>query len=94
MLDRRREQCPRLVQAAAGKQHTLDLAAVLGPFLDLVEVAVVRVDRVVNLFVRPIIPAATQFETGRRFLEARRAAGSPDQNLSVATWGLSERVRL
>ena len=50
MIDRLREDLPRLVQAAAGIEHVVDLGPVLGPFFDLVEVAVVRNQRVVGLF--------------------------------------------
>jgi hypothetical protein len=35
MLDRRGEDLPRLVQAAAGIEHALDLGAILGPLLTL-----------------------------------------------------------
>ena len=42
MLDRRRKDLPRLVEIVAGEQHAIDLHAVLGPLLDLVVVAVVR----------------------------------------------------
>jgi hypothetical protein len=51
MLDRRGEDLPRLVQAAAGIEHALDLGAILGPLLDLVEVAVVRDEWVISLFI-------------------------------------------
>jgi hypothetical protein len=53
MLDRRGENLARLVQVAAGKEHTIDLGAVLGPLLDLVEVAVVRDQRLASLFGEP-----------------------------------------
>jgi hypothetical protein len=42
MADRLREDLSRFVQVAAGIEHVVDLGAVLGPFLDLVEVALVR----------------------------------------------------
>ena len=46
MLDRLREDLPRLVQAATGVEHMVDLGPVLGPLVDLVEIAVVRDQRV------------------------------------------------
>ena len=51
MLDRRRKDLPRLVEIVAGEQHAIDLHAVLGPLLDLVVVAVVRLKRVEGFFV-------------------------------------------
>jgi hypothetical protein len=42
MLDRRREDRLRLVETAPGIQHVVDLRSVLGPFLDLIEITVVR----------------------------------------------------
>ena len=42
MADRLREDLSRFVQVAAGIEHVVDLGAVLGPFFDLVEVAMVR----------------------------------------------------
>ena len=42
MFDRRHEDRLRLIQVAAGMQHVVDLRAVFGPLLDLVEIAVVR----------------------------------------------------
>jgi hypothetical protein len=51
MLDRVSEDLPRLVQLTAGIEHVVDLGPVLGPLLDLVEVAVVRDDRIVGFFV-------------------------------------------
>ena len=50
MLDRRREVRLRLIQIAPRIQHVIDLRAVLGPLLDLVEIAMVRDQRVVGLF--------------------------------------------
>jgi hypothetical protein len=37
-----REDLPRLVQVAAGKEYAVDFGSVLGPLLDLVVIAVVR----------------------------------------------------
>ena len=51
MLDRLSEDLPRLVQLTAGIEHVVDLGPVLGPLLDLVEVAVVRDERIVSLVV-------------------------------------------
>jgi hypothetical protein len=42
MLDRRGKDLPRFAQAAAGGQLAIDLCAILGPLLGLVEVARVR----------------------------------------------------
>jgi hypothetical protein len=50
MVDRRGEDLPRLVEVAAGIEHSLDLGAVLGPLLDLL-VAVVSNQRLVGFFV-------------------------------------------
>ena len=55
MLDRRREDRLRLIQVAPGIEHVVDLGAVLGPLLDLVEIAVVRDQRLISLFVRRTI---------------------------------------
>jgi hypothetical protein len=59
MVDRRGEDLPRLVEVAAGEQHPIDLGPVLGPFLDLVEIAAVRNQRLVGLFVGPIAHDST-----------------------------------
>jgi hypothetical protein len=50
MLDRRREDFSRLVEIAPGIEHVVHLGTVLGPFLNLVEVAVVRNRRIAGLF--------------------------------------------
>ena len=42
MPNRRREDVARLFQIATGIEHVVDFGPVLGPLLDLVEVAVVR----------------------------------------------------
>ena len=47
MLDRRREDLARLFKVSTGIEHVVDLGAVPGPLLDLVEVAVVSDERVV-----------------------------------------------
>jgi hypothetical protein len=51
MLDRLDKYFAHLIQVAARKEHAVDLGAVLGPFLDLVEVTVVRDHRVASFFV-------------------------------------------
>ena len=38
----RGEDLPRLVQAAASIEQVIDFGAVFGPFLDLIEIAVIR----------------------------------------------------
>jgi hypothetical protein len=47
-------RCSRLIQVAPRIEHAVDLGAVLGPHLDLVAITVVRDQRLVSLFVRPI----------------------------------------
>jgi hypothetical protein len=59
MVDRRGEDLSRLIQIAACVEHALDPGAVLGSFLDLVEVAVVRNQRLVGLFVGPLAHDST-----------------------------------
>jgi hypothetical protein len=54
MVDRLREDLPRLIQIVAGVEHVIDLGPVFRPLLDLVEVAVVRDRRVVGLFLGPV----------------------------------------
>jgi hypothetical protein len=49
MPDRRREDLLRLVHVAAGIEHVVELGAVLGPLLDLVEIAVAREQRLISL---------------------------------------------
>jgi hypothetical protein len=44
-LDRLLEYLSRLVEIVAGVQHAIDLAAVLGPLLDFVVIALVRLER-------------------------------------------------
>ena len=51
MVNRLRENLPRLVKAATGIKHVVDLRPVLGPLLDLVEIAMVRDERLISLFV-------------------------------------------
>jgi hypothetical protein len=64
MVDRRGEDLPRLVEVAAGTEHVVDLGAVLGPFLDLVEITVVRDQRLVGLFGGPAY-AIGSYSAGR-----------------------------
>jgi hypothetical protein len=58
VLDGLRENVPRLFEVIAGVQHAVDFAAVLGPLLDLVVVAVIRQEGIVGLFVGPMVIAA------------------------------------
>ena len=52
MLDGARKQF--LGQIIAGVQQTVDLHGVLRPLLQFVEVSIVRVERIVGFFVRPV----------------------------------------
>jgi hypothetical protein len=63
------EDRPRLVETAAGEQHALDPLLVLGPELDLVEIPVIRDQRLVSLFVGPL---------GHSSSRPLRAAGKAD----------------
>jgi hypothetical protein len=40
------EQLTSLVEIVAGVKHALDLRAVLGPLFELVEIAIVRIERI------------------------------------------------
>jgi hypothetical protein len=51
ILDRFGEQLTSFFQIVAGEKKALDLRAVLGPFLELVEIAIVRAQRVISFFV-------------------------------------------
>jgi hypothetical protein len=51
MLDRLLEYLSRPVEIVAGIQHAIDFAAVLGPLLDLVKIALVGIERVESFFV-------------------------------------------
>ena len=42
-------------KAAAGVEHALDFHAVFGPLLNLIEIAIVRAERIVGLLVAPIV---------------------------------------
>jgi len=55
VLDRGGEQPASLVEIIAGVKEALDLRAVLGPLLNLVEIAIVREERIVGLLVGPIV---------------------------------------
>jgi hypothetical protein len=61
---------------AAGVQHAVDLRAVFGPLLDLVEVGVIRMERIVGKRVRPVIRAP---------LGVRELPGNPPATLSTTT---------
>jgi hypothetical protein len=52
MLDRFGEQLTSLLKIVACVKQPLDLRAVLGPLLELVEIAIVREKRIVGLLVR------------------------------------------
>jgi hypothetical protein len=60
MLDRSREDRLRLVETAPGIQHVVDLRSVLGPFLDLIEITVVRDQWLVSLVVGPFAHCASR----------------------------------
>jgi hypothetical protein len=53
MFDRLGKDVPRLVEIVARIEQAINLRAVARPFLDLVEIAIIRVERVV-LLIRPI----------------------------------------
>ena len=46
---------PGLVEIVAGEQQAIDAQAVLRPLLDLVEIASVRVERILGFFRGPIV---------------------------------------
>ena len=50
MLDCSGEDLPCLIQVAAGVQYPINLGPIFGPLLDLVEIAVIRNERIVGLF--------------------------------------------
>ena len=54
MLDGVGKDFLRLAKIIAGIEQAIDFHAVAGPLLDLVEIAMVRDQRVVSLFVRPV----------------------------------------
>jgi hypothetical protein len=54
VLDGRRENLVRLVETAAGIEEAINFRAVFRPLLDFVEIALVRVERIVSLFDSPI----------------------------------------
>ena len=59
MLDGRRENLVRLVETVAGIQDVINFGAVFRPLLDFVEIALVRVERIVSLFDSPISSRGT-----------------------------------
>jgi len=71
MLDRRGEDFPRLIEIAAGKEHAVDLGAILRPLLDLVVIAVVRDHRLVRLLVRQFAHCT---RAGRNFYQKRNVS--------------------
>ena len=55
MPDRAFEHRSSPAQAVAGIEQAINLRAVPRPFFDLIEVAIVRIERVVGFFVGPIV---------------------------------------
>jgi hypothetical protein len=80
MVDGRGKDLPRLVQAAAGIEHVVDLDTVLGPLLDFVEIAVVRNQWFVGFFVvvhiQPLVPANRAIFARYLILRPLEGAGS------------------
>jgi hypothetical protein len=56
------------VEAIAGIEQADDALVILGPLLDLVEIAVVRIERIVGFLIAPIGHAATRSTISRRTL--------------------------
>jgi hypothetical protein len=54
MLDRLGEDVLGLGEIVASIEQAIDRRAAARPFLDLVEVAIIRIERVARLFIRPI----------------------------------------
>ena len=54
-FDRLRKDVACLVEIIASVEQAVDFAAIARPFLDLVEVAIIGIERVVSLFVGPIV---------------------------------------
>jgi hypothetical protein len=42
------------VEVAAGERRAIDLRAILRPLLDLVEITIVRDERIIGLFIGPV----------------------------------------
>ena len=55
-------------EVAGCVEHSLDPGAVLGPLLDLVVVAVVRIERVVGFFPHALMPHAATASKGGRLI--------------------------
>jgi hypothetical protein len=55
VLDGLGEDRARLVEIVAGIKHAVDLGAIACPLLDLIEVAVVRTERIVGFLVGPML---------------------------------------
>jgi hypothetical protein len=84
---RLRKNVPRFVEIIPGIQQAIDLRAIFGPLLHLVKIAVVRVERIVCLFVGPIVHATASANT-RQVKSERAAAGnlpSPGRHLPQRT---------
>ena len=46
---------PSLIKIVASEQHLFDVQAVLAPFLDLVEISTVCIERIIGFLMRPIV---------------------------------------
>ncbi len=53
MFDGFRKKASRFFEVVAGIKQTIDPCTVSRPLLDLVEIAVIRLERIVGLFVAP-----------------------------------------
>jgi hypothetical protein len=71
------EDLPRLIQAAAGVQHAVNLGPVLHPLLDLVVIAVVRNQRFVCFFVGPIRQGRRRLACGGALSDTTPAFARP-----------------
>jgi len=54
-LDEPREDGPSLIKIVASEQHLFDVQAVLAPFLDLVEISTVCIERIIGFLMGPIV---------------------------------------
>jgi hypothetical protein len=63
MLDCLVEELTSLFEIVAGVKEAVDLHAVLRPLLDLVEIAVIGVKRVISFFVGPVAHPAIFFRS-------------------------------
>ena len=68
----------RLFKAAAGVEHALDFHAVFGPLLNLIEIAIVRAERIVGLLVhRSLSTAAESVGSSRQWFSLLHLLTSP-----------------